>query len=260
MNLYYAFTDWNGLSSEVNFVGLSNFAEIFQDVRFKSALIFTLKYTVIYVLLINVVALVLAMALVQKFKGSSFFRAAIYVSNIVSAIIVGYMWRFIFTIACKSVAEMTGIPFFAQSFLGNAQNAFWVLIIVAVWKSTGFYMLLYISGYVSIPDELHEVALLDGARGLVKFWRITLPMMMYSVTIALFYSITEAFRSFEVILVLTNGGPGFATRNLAFNIYTEAFKNNRFGYGTAQAVLFFLMIGTVTILQVRMTQKSEVKA
>ena len=94
----------------------------------------------------------------------------------------------------------------------------------------------------------------------MKFWRITLPMMMYSVTIALFYSITEAFRSFEVILVLTNGGPGFATRNLAFNIYTEAFKNNRFGYGTAQAVLFFLMIGTVTILQVRMTQKSEVKA
>lgn len=261
MSVAYSFTKWNGLDKVPQFIGLANYREMLSDdPDMAHALVFTLGFTVLMVALTNMAAILLAVVLNGGIKGRNFLRAAFYVPNIISLIIIGYVWRFIFSKGFDSFQRFTGLGLFGLSWLGDGKLAFFSVLAVSVWQSIGFYLVIYIAGLQTVPRDIIEASLLDGVGSWARFWRITLPMIMPSVTVAVFYSLSNALKSFDVIFSLTSGGPGNATTSIALDIYKTAFGASRFGYGSAKSVLLFLLILAVTLLQVTVFKRREVEA
>lgn len=258
MSIVYSFTKWNGLDKLPKFIGLENYIELLSDKDMLNSLIFTLKYTVFMVVFINAIALLLAIALDSNIKGRNILRAAFYIPNIVSLIVVGYIWRFIFSNAFDSFYNLTHAGIFELSWLGDSKISFISIVIVSVWQAIGFYLVIYIAGLQTISREVIEASNIDGANSITRFFKITLPLIMPALTVCVFYSISNAFRTFDVIFSLSFGGPGTATTSVALDIYKTAFSSNRFGYGSAKSVVLFLIIMLVTILQVTLFKKREV--
>lgn len=260
MSVVYSFTKWNGLDRVPLFVGLANYRELLlDDPAMMSALGFTLSLTAIKVLITNVVALLLAVLLDGPIRGKNALRAAFYIPNIVSLIVIGYIWRFIFSRGFDSFHELTGAGVFMLSWLGDADMAFLSVLIVSIWQSLGFYLVIYIAGLQTVPRDLIEAAMIDGARPASQFLRITIPLIMPSITVAVFHSLSNGLKAFDVIFSLTNGGPGNATTSIALDIYRTAFIQSRFGYGTAKSVILFLLILLITFFQIRMFKSREVE-
>ena len=260
MNLSYSFTNWNGISKAVEYIGLQNFIELFKDGNFFSgSVLFTLKYAVLYVVFVNIFALAMAFLLVKNLKTKNMLRAMLYIPNIISLIVVGYIWKFILGMGFDSLFDITGLSFFQMSWLGDSHMAFWTILLVSIWQVAGFYSVIYIAGLQSIPEDILEASKIDGAYGFRRFFKIILPMIMPSVTVCLFTSILNALKVFEIPFVLTNGGPFNSTTSISMDIYNEAFVNNLYGYGTAKSVLFFAMIFIFTMLQLRYSKRKEVE-
>jgi raffinose/stachyose/melibiose transport system permease protein len=260
MSVLYSFTKWNGLDRVPKFIGLRNYREMFQDTDMIKAFIFTFIFAFVFVIVVNAIALFLAVILDSNIRGKNFFRAAFYVPNIISLIVIGYMWRFIFSNAFDSIYQVTHWKLLGLSWLGDANIVFISLIIVSVWQAVGFYMIIYIAGLQTLPKELIEAAHVDGATGMKTFFKITLPLIMPSITVCIFYSLSNALKVFDVILSLTAGGPGKATASIALDIYQTAFNDNRFGYGAAKSVLLFVVILVITLIQVTAFKSKEVEA
>ncbi len=260
MSVYYSFTRWNGLDRIPVFIGLANYVElIIDDPGMLTALLFTLKLTFFTVLFTNIIALTLAVLLDSDIRGKNALRAAFYVPNIISLIVIGYIWRFILSNAFDSFYEITGFEFFMFSWLGDVNLVFVSVVIVSIWHSLGFYLVVYIAGLQTVPKDVIEASMIDGANALTRFFRITLPLIMASVTVAVFHSLSNGLKAFDVILSLTNGGPGNATTTIALDIYRTAFVINRFGYGTAKSVILFLLIIALTFFQVKIFKSREVE-
>lgn len=260
LNFFYAFTDWNGIAKIVNFIGLSNFKEIFtNNPDFKAALVFTLKYSVLYVLIVNIGAIILALILDMKIRARNIMRASIFTPYVLSLIIVGFIWNFILIVGFDTLYNVIGIDVFQLSWLGNPNLAFWSVVLVSVWQSIGFYVVIYIAGLQSIPQELIEASMVDGANIYQRFWRIILPMLMPAVTVCSFFSIKSALMVFDIIFSLTNGGPGGVTVSTAMDIYREAFINNRYGLAIAKSLIFFLLVVVITMLSVKFLKAREVE-
>lgn len=256
--VFYSMTDWNGLNKEFQFIGLSNFAELFQDQNFWRSMLFTLKYVVVMVVLCNVVALILAVAIESRPKGKGFFRTIFYMPNMISMIIGGYMWTFIFTKILYYMADNWGMKFLDKSWIGDPKYAFIAIIIVAVWGAAGYLMIIYMAALQGVPTHLKESANLDGAVGWKCFWKITFPLIQHAVTICIFWTLNSAFQVFDVIYSLTGGGPGRATQSVAINIYEEAFTGNiRYGYATAKSTVLFLVVLIITVIQLRLMKRKE---
>jgi raffinose/stachyose/melibiose transport system permease protein len=261
MSVAYSFTKWNGLDKVPQFIGLANYRELLaDDPGMARALGFTLGFTVLMVALTNVVALLLAVILDGDIKGKNVLRAAFYVPNIISLIIIGYVWRFIFSKGFDSFFGATRAGIFALSWLGDGKLAYASVLAVSVWQSIGFYLVIYIAGLQTVPRDLIEAALIDGAGSATRFRRVTLPMLMPSATVCVFYSLSNALKSFDVIFSLTSGGPGTATTSVALDIYRTAFGDSRFGYGSAKSVLLFALIMAVTLFQLKVFKRREVEA
>ena len=260
MSIGYSFTRWNGLDRVPAFIGLENYRELFlDDPVMMNALSFTFKQAVFVVILINVIALFLAVLLDREIRGKNIFRAAFFIPNIMSLIVIGYIWRFIFSRSLDSFYEAVKLPFLMYSWLGNPNLAFISIMIVTVWQAIGFYMIIYIAGLQVIPRDLIEASMIDGAGEISRFFKITLPLLMPSITVAVFYSISNSLKSFDVIFTLTGGGPGSSTTPIALDIYKTAFVTSRFGYGTAKSVVLFLLILLITFFQIRFFKKREVE-
>ena len=261
MSIAYSFTKWNGLDRVPEFIGMENYRELFfDDPAMMNALSFTFRQAVLAVALINIIAMLLAVFLDSEIRGKNALRAAFYVPNIVSLIVIGYIWRFIFTRGFDSFYESVKLPFLMYSWIGDAKFAFVSVLIVSVWQSIGFYMVIYIAGLQVIPRDLIEAAMIDGAGQISRFFKITIPLLMPSITVAVFYSISNSLKTFDVIFSLTNGGPGTSTTPIALDIYKTAFVTSRFGYGTAKSVVLFVLILLITFFQVRFFKKREVEA
>lgn len=256
--VFYSMTDWNGLNKEFQFIGLSNFVELFNDQNFWRSMLFTLKYVVVMVVLCNVVALILAVAIESRPKGKGFFRTMFYMPNMISMIIGGYMWTFIFTKILYYMADNWGMKFLDKSWIGDPKYAFIAIIIVAVWGAAGYLMIIYMAALQGVPTHLKESANLDGAVGWKCFWKITFPLIQHAVTICIFWTLNSAFQVFDVIYSLTGGGPGRATQSVAINIYEEAFTGNiRYGYATAKSTVLFLVVLIITVIQLRLMKRKE---
>ncbi len=256
--IYYSLTDWNGINKTFHFVGLSNFIEILKDQNFWNSMLFTFKYVIVVLLLSNMVALVIAVAIESRPKGKSFFRTIFYMPNMISMVIGGYMWMFIFTKVLYYMADNWGWKALDKSWIGDPHYSFLAIVIVATWGATGYLMIIYMAALQGVPVELKEAAALDGATTWKVFWKVTFPLISHAVTICVFWALNTGFQVFDVIYALTGGGPGRSTQSVAINIYEEAFKGNiRYGYATAKSTVLFIVVLVITIIQLRLSKGRE---
>ncbi|WP_379162732.1 carbohydrate ABC transporter permease [Paenibacillus sp. sgz5001063] len=262
LGFYYSSTNWNGLDlDKAVWTGAANWKRIFtNDDKFWDSLFFTLRFTVVSVIAANVLALLLAFLLMTTLKTKKVLRTIFFMPNVIGGILLGYIWQFIFTKGFATIGDITGIAFFQLPWLGTSGTGFWGLVIVFVWQTAGYMMVIYIAGLAGIPKDLIEAAKIDGARAPQLFKSVYVPLIMPAITICLFLTTSNAFKMFDLNLSLTKGGPGTSTQSLAYNIYAEALINNRYGLGTAKALLFFFAVSLITVTQVWITKRKEVSA
>lgn len=256
---YYSLTEWNGISKEARFIGVSNFKKIFLESEdFLGSLWFTARYTFFFVIFSNVFAIALAVVLTKKFKAANFFRGIFFIPYIMSMTIVGFIWKFIFTSGFEKLYEITDWNVWNLSWLGDTSLVFYSVAFVGVWQSLGFYIVLYIAGLQAVPSDVLEAAVVDGATGRQKFFKVTLPLLGPSFTTCIFMSLTNGLKVFDIILALTKGGPGTATNSVTLQIYKEAFTSNNYGLGSAESIVYFLFVLIITQLVLKAFSRKEV--
>jgi raffinose/stachyose/melibiose transport system permease protein len=261
MTIRYSLTKWNGIAKHPTFIGLDNFKQIFMgDTNFSNAAWFTIKYAILYIVLVNVLAILLALVLDMKLRSTTWLRTAFFIPYILSLVIVGFIWKFIYMQGFESLGNSTGWAIFDLSWLGEPGLAFISILAVSIWQSIGFYMVIYIAGLQAVPEDLKEAATVDGAGSIRKFFSITLPLLAPSITISVFMALTNSIKVFDVILSLTGGGPGGTTYSIAYDIYRDTFQNNLYGYGTAKALILFVAVLIITVIQLAIFKRREVEA
>lgn len=252
---YYSLTEWNGVSRNIDFVGLRNYLEIFKDDEgFITSTIFTFKFTAAACISVNLLGLFYAVMFHNSNKWNSTLRVILVLPNVIGGIILGFVWRFIFAQALPAIGGI----FESISWFGQPNTAFYAILIVLVWQQAGYVMLIYIASMNSIDEQLFEAAEIDGASPFRQFTDITLPLIVPAFTVSIFIVLAYSFKIFGLIFALTGGGPFGSTESLAINIYNEAFVYGNYGTGSAKAVVFFVFVAVLSYLQVRFTQKREV--
>jgi ABC-type sugar transport systems, permease components len=260
MSAAYSLYKWNGISADMTFVGVKNYVMLFtDDSDYFTSLAFTIKYVVLDVVLCNVLALGLALLLDSKIHFKNAFRTVFFAPSVVSSVIAGFLWVFIYNEGSQSLYQLTKLGIFNTDWLGGANIAIFSMIIVALWQGAGYIMVIYLAGLQSVDSSLVEAAKIDGATGFQLFRHITLPLIMPSVTVSLFMTLSQAFRTFDLNISLTNGGPGKATLSLALDIYKEGFSNNAVGYAAAKAMVLFVIVLAITMFQLWATKSREVQ-
>ncbi|GIO43786.1 carbohydrate ABC transporter permease [Paenibacillus apis] len=261
-SVYYSFTSWDGISSDVRFIGLANFVEIWNSPRVRNALQNTLILTISLVILENILAILLAL-LVDKVRWfSKIFRSVFYFPTLLSGIVMGFVWAMMLNYNFGVINQLlTKIGFGAITvdWLGDPRYALISILFSTVWKGAGYYMIIYLAGLQGIPQELNEAASIDGASGWKQFRHITFPLLAGSVTVCMVLSMISALKIFDQIAVMTDGGPGFETETLTYLIYKVGFGELRQGFGTALAMVLFFIILIITVFQVKILQKREVE-
>lgn len=257
----YSFRNWNGIDKSSTFIGLKNYIRLFTDDQaFTRSIVFTFVYALFVVIFVNIFALLIAQLLESKVRGKGFFRTAFYLPNIISLVIIGFIWKFICTRVFDQLATVTDWKFFELSWLGDPKLAVVTVIFITVWQSLGFYMVIYIAGLQSVPEDIGEAAIIDGASSFRKFFKITLPMIMPSISFCMFYSVANSMKVFELIFSLTGGGPGAATTPMSLEIYNTAFGKQMMGYGSAKSVVLFIIVATISVIQVKYFKSKEIEA
>lgn len=258
--VYLTFTDWNGVSQTKNFICLQNFTGVIRDKQFWSSLLLTFRYVILVVILVNVIAFAIAYLLTRGIKGQNFFRAGFFTPNLIGGIVLGYIWQFVFSRVFVGIGESTGWKLFETSWLSDPNKAFAALILVSVWQLSGYMILIYVAGFMGLSEDVMEAASIDGASGWAKLKNIILPLMMSSITICLFLTLSRAFMVYDVNLALTSGGPYGTTEMAAMHVYEKAFTSRQFGIGQAEALILFIVVACISGLQVYLTKKQEVEA
>ena len=255
--LYYSFTNYDGLG-EHKWIGLKNYIKIFGDAEFWNTMLKTGGYALIVVPLIYILALAIAILLIRKIKARGFFRAAIYWPTMISFIVAGITWKWIFGDTAgivNFILESMGksaIPWTSDSFYANG-----IVIIATLWSRVGFFMIIFIAGLQSIPDQYYEAAGIDGARKPEIFWNVTLPLLQPTSVLVVMLSFIDSFKAYPLIYSLTGGGPGKATTFLVQYIYKYGFEKNKLGYASAMSVLLFFIIAVATAIQFKVNRGEE---
>ncbi|MGH0054552.1 MAG: carbohydrate ABC transporter permease [Sphaerochaetaceae bacterium] len=262
MSFVTSFASWNGVTNNIKFIGFDNYRYIFtKDAGSWTSMTFSFKFTFVCVILTNFVALLLALILTSQIhRGvASTLRVVFFLPNLVGGLILGFIWRFIFLKVFPQLGQMIPVGFLTQPWLATPDTAFWGSVIVFMWRNTGYVMLVYIASLNNIDSCLLESAVIDGASYFKVLFKIKIPLIVPAITSSLFLIISRAFKLFDIIFSLTGGGPYGTTESYAYNIYYEAFKRNNYGLGSAKAVVFFLIVAAVSLLQVYVTKRKEVK-
>lgn len=261
MGIYYSFTSWNGVSSAVEWVGLDNYIRIFtDDPKFFNSFMFTVKFMIAAVLISNILGFGFALLLNAALKTKNILRTVFFIPNVIGGLLLGFIWQFIFVKGFASIGNLTNLDFFKLPWLGDETTAFWGIVIVFAWQTSGYMMVIYIAALQGVDTSLLEAAKMDGASNLSILKNIIIPLILPAFTICFFLTISMAFKIFDINLSLTGGGPFNSTESVAINIYQEAFQNNRYGLGTAKSILFFVVVALFTTFQVMFTKKREVEA
>ena len=240
---------------KVSFVGLSNYTKVFEDATFVHAFGFTALFTIVSTLTINILAFLLAMLLTRKAKGTNVFRTIFFMPNLIGGIVLGYIWQSLL----NGLLSKWGMPLLALS----AKEGFWGLVILMGWQQIGYMMIIYIAGLQNVSPDLIEAAEIDGATSWQVLKSVKIPMVMPSITICTFLTLTNSFKLFDQNLSLTNGEPAKNTQMLALNIYETYYARSGAswkGIGQAKAVVFFLIVVVISLVQLRFTRSKEVQA
>lgn len=256
MGLVISFTDYNGFN-QFNFVGLKNYLTMFEDEYFRVSLKNNIVYTLVTVPGTIVFALMLAMVVKQGIKGSGLFKTMFFLPNITSMVAVGIVWAMIFNPTLgplNQILRAVGIEN-PPMWISSTDTALGSIMLVAIWKQAGYYMIILLAGLQSIPSQLYEAASIDGAGGIHKFFKITLPMLSPTMFMVTILCIINSFQVFDLVNIMTTGGPGRSTNVLVFRIYQEGFQKLQFGYASAMAYFLFLIVMIVTLIQFRGQKK-----
>ncbi len=258
--LYLTFTSWDGISKTKPFVGLANYASTFADTAYWQALGRTFIYSVIAVVLVNIVAFILAYLVTSGVKGQNFFRAGFFIPNLIGGIVLGYIWKFVFNRAFVALGESLSIGALSTSWLSTTSGAMLCLIIVSVWQYAGYMMLIYVAGFMSVSDDVLEAAMIDGCTHIQSIVHISVPLMVSSFVQCLFLTVTRCFMVYDVNLSLTKGEPFNSSVMAAMHVYNQAFTYKNYGTGQAEALILFVVCAVVGVLQVYVGKKAEVSA
>ncbi|WP_332630038.1 carbohydrate ABC transporter permease [Halalkalibacter flavus] len=256
--IFYSFTNYRGYGGW-NFVGFRNYINVFQDSRAMDAYIFTFKFAIVSTVLVNIISLVIALGLNAKIKFSKTLRGVYFMPNILSVLIVGFIFNYIFAVFLPSIAQNLGMTTLATNILGNPDLAWVGIVIVAVWQAAAFNTILYLAGLATIDQGLYEASNLDGANKWQEFWKITFPLIAPFFTINMVLAMKNFLMVFDHIMALTGGGPGRSTESISLLIYRGGFQGGEFAYQSANAVIYFIVIVTISIIQIRFLQKREVQ-
>jgi raffinose/stachyose/melibiose transport system permease protein len=260
--LYYSFTDWDGLSPEYGFVGVDNYINmITNDLVFTRSLGNNLKFMFTVVICQTMLSLLLAVLLVKNSKGSVFLRALYFFPAIIASISVAFIWSFMYDTTMGLInraLSAVGLDSLAMNWIGNMDIAIYSIAFVQVWAHTGQMMVVFIAGLQAIPEDLYEVARIEGAGRWQTFRKITWPLIAPSATIVVAYTTIQSFKAFDLIFAMTGGGPAYSTEILSTFLYHTAFQNYKFGYASAGSVIFMFIIALITLLQFRILRGSKV--
>ena len=257
--LYLTFTSWDGISKDKQFVGFANYIATFKDIAYWQALGRTVIYSVISVVLVNVVAFFLAYLLTSGIKGQNFFRAGFFIPNLIGGIVLGYVWKFVFNRAFVAIAEVATQTDHA-SLLSTPNGAMFCLILVSVWQYAGYMMLIYVAGFMSVDQSLKEAAMIDGCNKGKAMWHVVIPLMRSSFVQCIFLSTTRCFMVYDLNLSLTKGEPFNQSVLAAMHVYNQAFVYKNYGTGQAEALVLFIVCAVIGMLQVYFGKKGEVAA
>ena len=257
--IYLSFCKFTSVQ-DVTFVGFSNYSKILLDNTFSHSFWLTVVFAFVSSILINVLAFFIALALTKGYRGTNAFRTVFFMPNLIGGIVLGYIWQFVFSRVFVSIGETTGWSLFEISWLSTPNKAFAALVLVSVWQLAGYMILIYVAGFMGLSEDVLEAASIDGASGWVKMKNIILPLMMSSVTICLFLTLSRAFMVYDVNLSLTGGAPYGTTEMAAMHVYEKAFTSRQFGVGQAEAFILFIIVACISGIQVYTTKKREVEA
>lgn len=250
MGVYLSFCKFKTITN-AQFVGLENYIKILADKDFVNAFGFTLKFSVVSIVTINVFAFILALALTRKIKGTNLFRTVFFMPNLIGGIILGYIWQQMINAVLLK---------YETTLVANPTYGFWGLIILMNWQMIGYMMIIYVAGLQNVPTDLIEAAEIDGATSLQTLFKVKIPMVMPSITICLFLTVSNSFKLFDQNLALTAGAPSKKTAMLALDIYNTFYGRSGFeGVGQAKAVLFFIVVAVIALGQLVLTRRKEVE-
>ncbi len=257
--IFYSFTDSPGYG-DWSFVGLSNYVALFGDPRVLAAYGWTFRFAILATVLVNALALAIAIGLNGRIKWKNTLRGVYFIPNVLSILVIGYVFQYLFAGALPAIATSLGIDRLSTSILADPELAWLGILVLAVWQATAFNIIIYLAGLQTVPGELYEAASLDGASAWRQFRSITFPMIAGFFTINMVLALKTFLQVFDHIIALTNGGPGTSTESVGVLIYRGGFQGGEYGYQLANAVVFMIVIIAFAVFQLRVLQRREVSA
>ena len=252
----YSFTNFKGYGS-FDWVGLRNYQDLFTDSRVGGSYLFTFKLAIVATIVTNVISLILALGLNSKIKFKSAFRGAYFIPNVLGALVVGYIFNYFFTYILPAFGEMLGSKTLSSSMLSSTKLAWIAVVIVCAWQSIAMNTIIYISGLQTVPEDIYEAGAIDGATGWNKFRHLTFPLIIPFFRINMVLCVKNFLMVFDQIMALTKGGPAQSTESISYLIYNNGMSGGQFGFQSANAVIFFIVIVVISVLQMTITGKKE---
>ncbi|MBM7662718.1 raffinose/stachyose/melibiose transport system permease protein [Bacillus mesophilus] len=242
------------------FSGLENYINAFKDTKFWESMWLTMKFVVATVVFVNLVGFGLAYLVTSGLRIQNSLRTAYFTPNLIGGLVLGYIWQFIFVQSLPAFGQRFGIEFLELGWLGDPTMAFWSMVIVMVWQTSGYMMIIFIAGLISIPKELIEASKIDGASAFKRLMNVTIPLMVPSFVVTVFLSLKNAFMVYDLNYSLTKGGPFGSTEMVSMHVVNKAFVEANYGMGQAQGIILFVIVAVITGIQVYSSKKMEVEA
>lgn len=258
IGLGYSLTDWNGMTQDMNFVGLDNYANLLRDGNAISAWGFTIKFTILNTVIQNVLAILLALALDSAIKFKKLFRTVFFIPCLISSVVVGFVWLKLYGNVLPALMDSFGLDINTMLF-GSGDTVLGGLVIANNWQWVGYWMLIYLAALQSIPTDIYEAARVDGAGTFQRIWSITMPMLAPAMTICIVGITTGSLKVYDLLVSSTQGGPGRASTSIVYYIYNTAIGGRQYGYGSALSISLIVVLLLVALIQVRVLKRREVQ-
>lgn len=258
IGIMYSFTDWNGLAKDFKFIGLANYIEAFTNKRFQNAVLFNIKFTILAVILVVGISLILALIFNSDIRLKSFFRGIFFFPAVLGMLVVGLIFNEIFYRVVPVIGKAMNISWLSTNILASKSTAMYGVLIVHVWLAVAMATVMLLAGQQSTPMELYEAAELDGANKWQRFRYITMPFLLPVLSVVLILQIKNGLTVYDIIVALTNGGPGGATESLSILIYNHGFKEVKFSYAIAEAIILTIVICAISFVQTSISNKKKV--
>lgn len=258
LGLYYSLTDWNGMSQVMNYIGLENYANVFQNARFQKAMMFNLRYTILLMIFVLIIAMLLAVLLNSKIKGITFYRAMLYMPAVLCGITISLVFGQVFGKIIPPIGQILGIDFLSTSILGRKETAMFGILLVHLWQGLAMPTVLFLAGLQTVPADLYEAAAIDGASPWKSFTNITLPFLVPVITMVSILTLKSGLGVFDYIKGLTDGGPMKSTISLSYLIYDDAFARNRFSFAISEAIVVSAILIVFSIIQISVSNRKRV--